>query len=80
MPAGAARFEFHCELVEYLGSEQLAFGTLGGSWAGKEIVWRLPAYAAPPRSNEAHAVVVEERHLRYFDAATGRRTARRPLA
>ncbi len=79
-PSGGARLDFHCELVEYLGSEQLAFGTLGGPWAGKDVVWRLPAYAAPPKSNATHALLVEERHLRYFDAATGRRTERQALS
>jgi multiple sugar transport system ATP-binding protein len=78
-PSGATRFDFHCELVEYLGSEQLVFGSLGGQWAGKEVAWRLPAYAAPPMVGATHAVLVEERHLRFFDAATGRRTERQPL-
>ena len=73
---GAARFRFHCELTEYLGSEQLAYGTLDGVWAGKEIVWRFPSWEAAPAEGSSLDVFVEKARLRYFDAATG---LRRPV-
>ena len=78
--AGSARWRFRCDLVEYLGSEQLAFGELDGDWGGREVVWRLPAYAPAPRTGAVHEVLVEERHLRFFDAATGKRSVRRSPA
>jgi multiple sugar transport system ATP-binding protein len=72
---GAARFSVRCELTEYLGSEQLAYGTLqgGGDWAGREIVWRFPSWEAAPAEGSVRDVFVEKSRLRYFDAATGLR-------
>jgi multiple sugar transport system ATP-binding protein len=76
---GAARFRFRCELTEYLGSEQLAYGTIqgggpgDGEWAGREIVWRFPSWEAAPAEGSVQDVFVERTRLRYFDAATGLR-------
>jgi hypothetical protein len=72
---GAARFRFRCDLTEYLGSEQLAYGTLQGEgdWAGREIVWRFPSWEAAPAEGSVRDVFVERSRLRYFDAATGLR-------
>ncbi len=78
-PGSAARFRFRCELTEYLGSEQLAFGTLAGEWAGREIVWRFPAWEAPPRPGAVLDVSVEKARLRFFDAASGLRVPDRSL-
>ena len=71
--ADAARFRFQCELTEYLGSEQLAYGTLDGVWAGREIVWRFPSWDPAPAEGSVQDVFVEKSRLRFFDAATGLR-------
>jgi multiple sugar transport system ATP-binding protein len=77
-PAGAARFRVRCDLTEYLGSEQLAYGSLeasglGDHWAGREIVWRFPSWEAAPAEGSVQDVSVEKGRLRFFDAATGLR-------
>jgi multiple sugar transport system ATP-binding protein len=77
-PAGAARFRFRCELTEYLGSERLAFGAFEGDWGGREVVWRFPSWEPGPAVGSVQDVVVEKARLRFFDPATGRRTAERP--
>jgi multiple sugar transport system ATP-binding protein len=72
---GAARFRFHCELTEYLGSERLAFGTLEGDASGQEIAWRFPAWEAGPAPGSACEVAIERSRLRFFDPASGRRVS-----
>ncbi|MEP6995617.1 MAG: ATP-binding cassette domain-containing protein [Acidobacteriota bacterium] len=74
--AGAAQFRFRCILTEYLGSERLAFGQLEGGWAGREVVWRFPAWEAGPKVGEVADVAVAPERLRFFDAETGRRRER----
>jgi multiple sugar transport system ATP-binding protein len=70
----AARFRVRCDLTEYLGSEQLAYGTLqDGGWEGREIVWRFPSWEPAPAEGSVRDVFVEPARLRYFDAATGLR-------
>jgi multiple sugar transport system ATP-binding protein len=78
--ATSARFRFRCELTEYLGSEQLAYGTLEGEWAGREIVWRFPAWEPAPAAGEAIEIAVEKSRLRFFDAATGRKRSAWPVS
>jgi len=73
-----ARFRFRCELTEYLGSEQLAFGTLEG-WEGREVVWRFPSWEPAPPEGSVQEVRVEKTRLRFFDAASGRRRPAAPL-
>ena len=71
---GAVRFRFRCELTEYLGSEQLAYGTLrDATWAGREVVWRFPSWDPAPAEGSEQDVFVEKARLRYFDASTGLR-------
>ena len=73
----AARFRFRCELTEYLGSEQLAYGSFVDSgWEDREVVWRFPSWEQAPAEGTVHDVFVESSRLRYFDAATG---LRRPV-
>jgi len=73
---GAARFRVRCDLTEYLGSEQLAYGTLqDGGWEGREIVWRFPSWEAAPPEGSVREVFVERGRLRWFDAASGLRRA-----
>jgi multiple sugar transport system ATP-binding protein len=77
-PTGsAARFRFRCDLTEYLGSEQLAYGTfLDGGWEEREVVWRFPSWEPTPVEGSIRDVYVEASRLRYFDAATGLRRPR----
>jgi multiple sugar transport system ATP-binding protein len=76
---GSARFRFHCELSEYLGSERLVFGTLDSSWGEREIIWRFPAWETPPPDGAVLDVAVEQSRLRFFDAKTGQKCPARPL-
>ena len=78
-PDGSARFRFLCEISEYLGSERLVFGMLEGPWAGREIVWRFPAWETPPAPGAVLDVAVEKSRLRFFDASSGQRCPERPL-
>jgi len=65
-----------CDLTEYLGSEQLAYGTLqDGGWEGREIVWRFPSWEPAPPDGSVREVFVERGRLRWFDAASGLRRA-----
>ena len=73
----AARLRYRVELSEYLGSERLLFGKLEGDFGDKEVVSRLPSYVAVPPNGATADFVVEEGHVRFFDAATGRKTAKR---
>ena len=71
---GAVGFRFRCELTEYLGSEQLAYGTLqDAAWAGREVVWRFPSWDPAPAEGSVQDVYVERARLRYFDSSTGLR-------
>ncbi len=73
------RFPFRIDHVEYLGADRLVYGTLEKPFAGKEAVSRLPAYLLGPAAGTVCDFLVEERDLRFFDAATGLKTKPRPL-
>jgi multiple sugar transport system ATP-binding protein len=88
-PAEAARpgvhipFHFRLNLIEYLGSETILYGTLdGGPFNGHEVICRLPATIAggvPSEPNRVYDFTVTEQDLKYFDRQTERRTQPRPL-
>lgn len=89
-PAQAARagqhlnFPFRIDLIEYLGSEWIVYGTIAsGKFAGKNIISRLPATiatGAPQNGNTAHDFVVSEDDLKYFDRQSGSRCEPKVLA
>jgi multiple sugar transport system ATP-binding protein len=65
-------FPFSVTRVEYLGSDRLLYGTLAGD---DKIIAKLPSTVTVPiELGEDYAFVIEEKHLKYFDKATGLRT------
>jgi multiple sugar transport system ATP-binding protein len=71
---------FRVTRVEYLGADRLLYGTLEGRFAGARVIAKLPSTITvsfePGRVAE---FAVREKDLRFFDRATGRRTAARAL-
>src|SRR5499427_4964987 len=59
---------------EYLGSERIVYGTVaGGAFDGKKVVSRMPATLVTRfESGSVQAFAVTERHLKFYDRATGR--------
>jgi multiple sugar transport system ATP-binding protein len=88
-PAEVARpgvhipFHFRLNLVEYLGSETILYGTLdGGPFNSHEVISRLPATIAggvPNELNRVYDFTISEQDLKFFDQQTERRTQPRPL-
>ena len=72
--------QFHVTRVEYLGADRLLYGVLEGKFQGARVIARLPSTvtAAVP-AGRTHDFAVPQRSLRFFDPATGLRTAARPL-
>jgi multiple sugar transport system ATP-binding protein len=68
--------------VEYLGSERILYGVgEGGVLAGKKVVARLTtATSAAFAEGGIHPFAVAERDLKFFEKASGRRTAARGVA
>jgi multiple sugar transport system ATP-binding protein len=72
-----ARFSFRVELTEYLGAERLLYGRLQDRADDPEVVSRIPSYLPAPASGQVAAFGVAAENLRFFDAASGKRTERR---
>src|SRR6202035_1247699 len=68
-------------LVEYLGSERILYARVErGRFAGQKVIARLAAiFQDAMPEDEVVELAVAERHLRFFDQASGRRTESRPL-
>ncbi len=65
--------------VEYLGSEWILYAKVEGQrFDGKAVIARLPS-AAQYKIGELHDFAVAERHLRFFDRTTDKRTTPRTL-
>ncbi|GEJ55740.1 ABC transporter ATP-binding protein [Anaeromyxobacter diazotrophicus] len=74
----AVRFQLRVTTVEYLGSEQVAYGVFeGGRFAGAKVVSRLPTSAGAFTPGALQDFAVARDQLRLFDKATTRRSARR---
>ena len=85
-PAAAAQgaavhFRLRLTNVEYLGSERIVYGVIeGGSFAGKKVVSRLPMSTPGSfRPDDVQEFAVTRDQLKFFDKATGKRTAPREL-
>jgi multiple sugar transport system ATP-binding protein len=64
--------------VEYLGADRLVYGVLEEKFAEPRVVARLPStVAVPVEAGRVYAFGVRDSQLRFFDPATGLRTARR---
>jgi multiple sugar transport system ATP-binding protein len=86
-PAAAVRqpslpLRLRISTVEYLGSERIVYGVGdGGILAGRKVVARLGASASAGYGEDAvHEFAVAERDLKFFERASGKRTARREFA
>jgi multiple sugar transport system ATP-binding protein len=68
--------------VEYLGSERILYARIErGRFAGQKVIARLPAiFQDEMREDSVVELAVAERHLRFFDRASGQRTAPRALS
>jgi multiple sugar transport system ATP-binding protein len=61
--------------VEYLSGDRHLYGTASGIGAQTRVVSRLPATVLTPiASGQEHEFAVASDRLRFFDAATGKRT------
>jgi hypothetical protein len=70
----------HVTHEEYLGSERIVYGTIaGGAFDGKKVISRMPATLVTKfEAGGVQAFAVIERHLKFYDRTTGKRTAARP--
>ncbi len=60
--------------IEYLGADRLVYGTLAAPQPAARVIARLPSGGAGDiRPGERHEFGVPVRHLRRFDAASGKR-------
>jgi multiple sugar transport system ATP-binding protein len=72
---------FHISHEEYLGAERIVYGVLeGGAFQGEKALSRMSStYSGHFESDSVHAFALSERHLRFFDRKTGKRTDARPV-
>jgi len=72
--------KFHVSHEEYLGAERIVYGVLEGtSFQGENAVARMSStYSGHFEKDSMHAFAVSEKHLRYFDRKSGKRTDARP--
>jgi multiple sugar transport system ATP-binding protein len=72
--------QFKVTRVEYLGSDRLLYGFLGGKLTDAHAIAKLPSNVALTiHQGETYEFVVQEKDLKFFDKDTGLRTAPRPL-
>ncbi|HXG03704.1 MAG TPA: ABC transporter ATP-binding protein [Candidatus Binatia bacterium] len=71
---------FRVTRVEYLGADRLLYGTLEGRFAGARVIAKLPStITASFEPGRVAEFAVREKDLRFFDRASGLRTAARTL-
>lgn len=72
---------FRVAYVEYLGAERVVYGALeGGRFSGKPAVSRISSGVTEKyEANSVHDFVVPEDELKFFDRATEKRVAPRPV-
>jgi multiple sugar transport system ATP-binding protein len=82
-PGTHISFRFRVNLIEFLGSESILYGSLeGGRFNGRPVISRLPATIAtgiPSKSERAYDFAVSALDLRFFDRTSELRTSPRPL-
>ena len=89
LPAGVAErggahvsYQFRITHSEYLGAEMILYGTIvGGAFNDKKAISRIPStHAAGLTDGSVHAFSVADSDLKYFDAESGKKTAKRRIA
>jgi len=77
---GLAGLPFRVTRLEYLGADRLLYGTLEGKHEGARVVARLPStISIPIQAGQRYDFAAREKDLKFFDKASGLRTALRPL-
>ncbi len=72
-------FSFRVHRAEYLGADQLLYGTLEGATDETPLIARLSSeHAIAIQPNQVYDFSVQKQQLRYFDAESGLRTEARP--
>jgi multiple sugar transport system ATP-binding protein len=78
--SNAVPLKFRLEVIEYLGAEWILSGALaGGRFDGKKVIARLTSGQAF-EAGKIYDFAVPERELKFFDRASGERTAAQTLA
>ncbi len=71
---------FRVTRVEYLGSDRLIYGVLGGPFPEAKVIAKLPyTVSVPIQQGETCEFAVQGKDLKFFDKATGLRTRPRAL-
>jgi multiple sugar transport system ATP-binding protein len=71
---------FRVTRAEYLGADRLLYGVLEGRFQDGRVIARLPSTVTlPVAAGRTYGFAVRDRDLKFFDKASGLRTARRPL-
>jgi multiple sugar transport system ATP-binding protein len=71
---------FRVTRVEYLGSDRLIYGVLGGPFPDAKVIAKLPyTVSVPIQQGETYEFAVQDKDLKFFDKATGLRTQARAL-
>jgi multiple sugar transport system ATP-binding protein len=66
--------------VEYLGADRLLYGVLEGRFDGAKVVAKLPSTVTTGvAAGQSYEFAAREGDFKFFDKATGLRTASRPL-
>ncbi len=66
--------DFHLTRVEFLGSERLLYGTIESITGPVKVVGELPSVIEfAPEAGMSYPMVVDRRHLSYFDKVSGQR-------
>ncbi|HWW47000.1 MAG TPA: ABC transporter ATP-binding protein [Xanthobacteraceae bacterium] len=77
---GVATFQIHITRSEFLGSEWLAYGTIKGAFENAAVLCKLRQETIDKvKVGEVQDFVVPVSRLRFFDKATGLRTAPMPV-
>src|SRR5918999_1837470 len=66
--------------IEYLSGDRHVYGTLHGLGEETRVIARLPATVTVPlEDGDERKFAIHERHLRFFDAESGKQTAPQPV-
>lgn len=71
---GLAELTFETSRVEYLGADRLVYGEASDGIVKGHVIAKLPsAITVPIEPDQSYKFVVQKKHLRYYDKATGKR-------